>query len=554
MAATVPARCALAGAAGRRSGTARRSRRGWTTPGSLPRHATLVELAIAAVFAAEPRDLSLLLRPLLRRVGAAAGLQPPDQHRPAAPRRSGSSAARSGSRCEMAQQLGKRVQLEQPVRTIRRGKARGRVTTGPTPGRGKRVIVAVPPALAGQIHYQPRLPALRAPARPARPDGLGDQVPWRSTTGRSGATPGSPGRRPRRRAGQAHLRQLAARRQPRRAARLHRGRPGARSWARRQLDERRARGASTASSATSADGRTTPSTTSRRPGRGAVDAAAATSASCRPASWSTTARAARAGRADPLGRHRDRRRSGPATWTARSTPGFASPPRCSPGSATSEGSVPIGTRIGEIGYGSGRPRRDRPSRSSQRMNFGRSPLSGRGGGESETTSASRMSFRVRGRIAGRGAKAGSDLDDPELEQAARRCRRSSPPRAAAPAEASRALALEYDGGLAEVADDRAEARRRTGPSRARGCSARRASGPSGRDRRAARSGSHRRRRPTGTRRPRGSARRRRPLGHRADVQVGDVAHVDEREAEARDGGHPRRAAAGPPAVRRRRRR
>ena len=54
----------------------------------------------------------------------------------------------------------------------------------------KRVIVAVPPVLAGRIHYSPGLPASRAPAHAARCRRARCSRSPPSTTGRSGATPG----------------------------------------------------------------------------------------------------------------------------------------------------------------------------------------------------------------------------------------------------------------------------------------------------------------------------------------------------------------------------
>ena len=60
-----------------------------------------------------------------------------------------------------------------------------------------------------------------------------------------------------------------------------------------------------------------------RPGPTRSGRAAATACSCRRAPGPPSGRAARAGRPDPLGRRRDRRPSGAATWTARSAPATA---------------------------------------------------------------------------------------------------------------------------------------------------------------------------------------------------------------------------------------
>ena len=66
-----------------------------------------------------------------------------------------------------AQQLGTRVVLCSPVRTIEQGTAAGvTVHLRPLIVRAKRAIVAMPPALAGRIDYEPMPPV---PARPADP-------------------------------------------------------------------------------------------------------------------------------------------------------------------------------------------------------------------------------------------------------------------------------------------------------------------------------------------------------------------------------------------------
>jgi monoamine oxidase len=61
----------------------------------------------------------------------------------------------------MADQLGNRVLLDAPVNAITQDEAQVTVTTQHHVCRGKAVVIAVPPALAGQIEYTPVLPHRR---------------------------------------------------------------------------------------------------------------------------------------------------------------------------------------------------------------------------------------------------------------------------------------------------------------------------------------------------------------------------------------------------------
>ncbi len=125
-------------------------------------------LAVRAVFAAEPRDLSLLHALFYLRAGqgiinltsTAGGAQ--------------DSRFVGGSQLvsiRMAQRLGHRVVLEAPVRRI--GQSHGGVTV--TTDRGvwhaRRVIVAIAPTLAGRIDYSPILPAARDQLTQRTPQG-----------------------------------------------------------------------------------------------------------------------------------------------------------------------------------------------------------------------------------------------------------------------------------------------------------------------------------------------------------------------------------------------
>lgn len=62
---------------------------------------------------------------------------------------------------KLARRLGKRLLVRQPVRRITRVKGGVRIDTDKLSVRARRVIVAVPPALAGRIEYLPTLPFRR---------------------------------------------------------------------------------------------------------------------------------------------------------------------------------------------------------------------------------------------------------------------------------------------------------------------------------------------------------------------------------------------------------
>jgi monoamine oxidase len=113
-----------------------------------------LETACRAVFSVEPSELSLLH--VLFYIRSAGGWDPlldtPD----------GAQQDRivGGSQLislRLAERLGNRVELERPVRTIRQD-ADGVEVDGI---RARHVVVAVPPALAGRIVYDPPLPATR---------------------------------------------------------------------------------------------------------------------------------------------------------------------------------------------------------------------------------------------------------------------------------------------------------------------------------------------------------------------------------------------------------
>jgi monoamine oxidase len=126
----------------------------------------LLDLATKAVFATEPRDLSLLHALFYLRSGGgiinltstAGGAQ--------------DSRFVGGSQLvsiRMAKRLGARVVLNAPVRRITQSRGGAVVTSDAGAWHAQRVVVAVAPTLAGRIDYEPLLPALR--------DGLTQRVP-----------------------------------------------------------------------------------------------------------------------------------------------------------------------------------------------------------------------------------------------------------------------------------------------------------------------------------------------------------------------------------------
>jgi monoamine oxidase len=133
-----------------------------TTPGAR----FLLDLAVKAVFATEPRDLSLLHAlfylaagtGILFLTGTAGGAQDSRFH--------GGSQLVS---IRLAQRLGRRVTLGAPVRSIVQDAHGVTVVSDAGSWRARRAILALSPLLAGRIDYAPALPALR--------DGLTQRVP-----------------------------------------------------------------------------------------------------------------------------------------------------------------------------------------------------------------------------------------------------------------------------------------------------------------------------------------------------------------------------------------
>jgi monoamine oxidase len=125
----------------------------------------LLDVGIEAVFAAEPRDVSLLF--VLMYIAAARnGATAPDFNR-LLNTAGGAQESRfvGGSELvalRMAQALGSsRLVLGAPVRRIVQRHGEVRVDADGTTVRAHRAIVAMAPTLAGRIAYEPALPALR---------------------------------------------------------------------------------------------------------------------------------------------------------------------------------------------------------------------------------------------------------------------------------------------------------------------------------------------------------------------------------------------------------
>jgi monoamine oxidase len=129
-----------------------------------PRFRNLVPMATRPIFGTEPRDLSLLF--VLFYIAASGDETHPGTFERNFNTRDGAQMFRfEGSTSvlveRMADELGRRLLLRQPVRRIVQGRSGVRVETDKLSVRAKRVVVAVPPALAGRIDYRPTLPFQR---------------------------------------------------------------------------------------------------------------------------------------------------------------------------------------------------------------------------------------------------------------------------------------------------------------------------------------------------------------------------------------------------------
>ncbi|MGQ9658000.1 MAG: flavin monoamine oxidase family protein, partial [Fimbriimonadales bacterium] len=128
-----------------------------------------IQLFSEAVFAAEPSELSLLHA--LFYIHSGGGFEPLTATRGGAQQDRFVEGAQSLA-LRLAEQLGERVLLNQPVVRIQQSAEGVQVTarSGAT-FTARAVIVAIPPTLAGRIEYDPPLPAVRDQLTQRLPNG-----------------------------------------------------------------------------------------------------------------------------------------------------------------------------------------------------------------------------------------------------------------------------------------------------------------------------------------------------------------------------------------------
>lgn len=137
-----------------------------------PKTRRVASAAFEAIFGAEARDVSLLYT--LWYVAVAGNEKNPGTFERLINVRDGAQARRfvTGAQdisLRMARALGNRVHLSTPVRRIEQTADGVTVVSDRVTVRGQRVVVAVPPVLAGRIDYTPALPSRR--------DGFTQRVP-----------------------------------------------------------------------------------------------------------------------------------------------------------------------------------------------------------------------------------------------------------------------------------------------------------------------------------------------------------------------------------------
>jgi monoamine oxidase len=124
----------------------------------------LLDVGIEAIFGAEPRDISLLFVAFY--IAGAGNESNPGTFERLINTPNGAQDSRfvGGSQLvsiKVAKKLGKRIVMHAPARRIVQTGSGVRVECDGLTATGKRVIVAMAPALAGRIRYEPALPALR---------------------------------------------------------------------------------------------------------------------------------------------------------------------------------------------------------------------------------------------------------------------------------------------------------------------------------------------------------------------------------------------------------
>jgi monoamine oxidase len=117
-----------------------------------------LDVVVRAVFTSEPRDLSFLY--FLSYLKSGHGLESLISIKGGAQESRFVGGAQRISIC-MAEQLGDRVLLDCPVRSITQDADGVTLQTDRGPFRGHLVIVAIPPLLASRIHYAAALPTRR---------------------------------------------------------------------------------------------------------------------------------------------------------------------------------------------------------------------------------------------------------------------------------------------------------------------------------------------------------------------------------------------------------
>lgn len=121
----------------------------------------LMRLAVEAVWAAEPEDISMLHMLFYISSAGSTGVLLDTEGG------AQESRVRGGTQLisiRMAEALGEAVRLETPVRAVSRREGEPYGVSVSTPGgdfEARRLIVAIPPVLAGRLVYEPVLPALR---------------------------------------------------------------------------------------------------------------------------------------------------------------------------------------------------------------------------------------------------------------------------------------------------------------------------------------------------------------------------------------------------------
>ena len=139
-----------------------------------PQFMGVASAATEAIFGAEPRDVSLLYT--LFYIAASGDEQNPGTFERNFNTRGGAQQQRfvGGSQLiplKMAQALGKSVVLKTPARRVYQNREYVRVDSDKQSFYGKQVIVAVPPAIANRLIYQPQLPAIRDQLTQRMPNG-----------------------------------------------------------------------------------------------------------------------------------------------------------------------------------------------------------------------------------------------------------------------------------------------------------------------------------------------------------------------------------------------